>query len=239
MIEESREGRLWSDGQSVYRLASMGVRLFAGVLDWVFAVGFAAIVGSVLAAIYNGIVAEYRTISYLTSIVVVFTLVHIASAIMVFRRGDTPGNNAVRLVVKRDDAGRIGWARALVRRFVGTPGLSVPWVAIALQNVIVFGVETSSAWFGTSDSLAESLGGYGFAFWSATLTATWIAVLVLVLLNHAWMVFDAKHRGIHDLIVGTVVVGDRVVRKEPDAMTTLAADRTRGDLDYPTAHRVF
>ena len=83
------------------------------------------------------------------------------------------------------------------------------------------------------------MGDNGFGFWSTTLMAMWIAVLVLIVLNHAWMIFDAKGRGFHDLIAGTVVVGGRIVRRDPDAMTTLAADRTRGDLDYPAAHRVF
>lgn len=239
MVEESNRNRLWSDGQSVYRVATVGVRLFAGFLDWVFTIGIAVIAGFILATAYNGIIAGDEPIASWTVVAIVGTVVHLAPAIMVVRRGEKPGYTALRLVIKRDDAGRIGWKRALARGLLGSPGLTVPWLVIGTQNLIVLLVELSSTWFGTSNSVAENLGGYGIGFWSATLAATWIGVLVLVVLNHVWMIVDAKGRGLHDVIVGTVVVGGRIVRRDPDAMTTLAADRTRGDLDYPTAHRVF
>ena len=170
----------------------------------------------------------------------VVTIVHIASAFTVVRRGEKPGYTALRLLVKRDDGGRIGWRRAVVRGVLGSPGLTVPWLAIGVQNLVVFCRQDifGLVWHIDEFSLSR-LGGYGFGFWSVTLLVMWIAVPALVVLNHAWMVFDAKGRGLHDLIVGTVVVGGRIVRRDPDAMTTLAADRTRGDLDYPAAHRVF
>ena len=36
MAEESSGERMWSDGQSLFRVATVGVRLFAGFLDWIF-----------------------------------------------------------------------------------------------------------------------------------------------------------------------------------------------------------
>ena len=239
MAEESNGERMWSDGQSMFRLATVGVRMFAGFLDWIFTLGVAAILAAILATVYNGVFAGERVVSYWVVTAVVVTVVHTAAAVMVVRRGEKPGYTALRLLAKRDDGERISWGRALTRGVLGSPGLTVPWLAIGMQNVIVFGVETSSEWFDTSNSFAESMDGYGIGFWSVTLMAIWIAVPLLILMNHAWMIFDAKGRGLHDLIVGTVVVGGRIVRKDPDAMTTLAADRTRGDLDYPAAHRVF
>ncbi len=225
MTEDSSGERMWSDGESVFRVATVGVRLFAGFLDWIFTAGVAAILGLVVTTVYNGVVADERIVSYWGVSAIVVTVVHVAPAFMVVRRGDKPGYNALRLLVKRDDGERIGWRRALARGLLGSPALTVPWLAIGIQNVIVL--------------LVETFDGYGFEFWSTTLMATWIPVLMLVVLNHAWMIFDAKRRGLHDLIVGTVVVGGQIVRRDPDALTTLAADRTRGDLDYPAAHRVF
>lgn len=239
MAEDSTNEYLWSDRQNEFRLASVGLRLFAGFLDWIFTVGIAAILAAILATVINALVSESFVITYYSVLIIVGTVVHIAPAIMVVRRGEKPGYMALRLLVKRDGAGGIGWRRAVARGVLGSPALTVPWLAIGAQILVVFCVETSSTWFGTSDSLAESIGGYGFEFSSVNLAATGIAIPALVLLNHAWMVFDAKKRGLHDVIVGTVVVGGRIVRRDPDAMTTLAADRTRGDLDYPAAHRVF
>lgn len=239
MTEDSSTEHLWSDRQNEFRLATVGVRLFAGFLDWIFTIGISVILAAILATIVNALVSDGVVITYFAALIVVGTVIHLAPAIMVVRRGETPGYTALRLLVKRDDAGRIGWRRALVRGVLGSPALTAPWLAIGAQNLVVFFVETSSTWFGTSDRPADSVGDYGFEFGTVTLTVTWVAVLLLVMLNHAWMIFDAKKRGFHDLIVGTVVVAGRIVRRDPDAMTTLAADRTRGDLDYPAAHRVF
>ena len=239
MAEVSSNEHLWSDRQNEFRLATVGVRLFAGFLDWIFTVGIAAILAAILATIVNALVSDGVVITYFFALIIVGTVVHLAPAIMVVRRGEKPGYTALRLLAKRDGAGRIGWRRAVARGVLGSPALTVPWLAIGAQNLVVFCVETSSTWFGTPDGIAESLGGYGFEFSSVNLAAMGIAIPVLVLLNHVWMILDAKKRGLHDVIVGTVVVGGRIVRRDPDAMTTLAADRTRGDLDYPTAHRVY
>ncbi|MYA60881.1 MAG: hypothetical protein F4X40_10110 [Chloroflexi bacterium] len=250
MAEEANGERMWSDGESVFRVATVGVRVFAGFLDWIFTLGVAAILGAISATVYNAVFADERVVSYWSVTAIVVTVVHIAPVFMVARRGEKPGYTALRLLAKRDmrtvpssvvstrdtreshrrlapldsrsrrnddtlstvsvrtvDSGRIGWGRALARGVLGSPGLTMPWLAIGIQNVIVFGVEISSEWFGTSNSFTESLGGYGIGFWSVTLMVMWIAVPMLVVVNHAWMIFDAKGRGLHDLIVGTVVVG--------------------------------
>ena len=53
MAEESSGERMWSDGESVFRVATVGVRMFAGFLDWIFTLGVAAILGAILATVYN------------------------------------------------------------------------------------------------------------------------------------------------------------------------------------------
>ena len=138
MAEVSSNEDLWSDRQNEFRLATVGVRLFAGFLDWIFTIGISVILAAILATVINALVSEGVVISYYSALIIVGTVVHIAPAIMVVRRGEKPGYTALRLLVKRDGTGRIGWRRAVARGVLGSPALTVPWLAIGAQNLIVF-----------------------------------------------------------------------------------------------------
>ena len=162
MAGETDRRRFWSDGHGIYHIATFGERAFAGFVDWAVAlfVGFA--VGASVTVYYVYATAEssvgldgrrtlelnwyvfgtaetggillYEPVSF-----VVATMVHLVSAILLALGVNTLGYRAFRLRVKRDNLDSLGVTRCVLHKFVGSPGLVLPYVLIVLLGLL-FGI---------------------------------------------------------------------------------------------------
>ena len=203
MQDATNKRRFWSDGHGIYHLATFGERLSAGIAEWavVFVIGL--VLSVIVSTVYGYIVAgdpyayyvygegENDKILLFIPLTIVFgTIAHLVSTLLVARFGVSFGYRVMALAVKRENAGRLGWWRCVVRKFVGSPLLSVPYLTLLL-------------WVLSGDAFVE--------YWSGATVGLVIVIAALVFLNHAWIRFNAQWRCLSDVLTGTVVVQDRIL----------------------------
>ncbi len=190
------------EGCPNFEVASVWLRLLAGVVDWVVAIGWgllvAGIVSIVLAAVLT-VISEYSFGVNLAAALLYFGLL-IAFMVMIFRhlavgfrvasKGDTVGHRLFKLRIVAVDGCLLGRDYAVVRQFLGSPLLFGYISPIVLFYIVVqmFNI----------NSLVDA--EVYWIYWG------WILSAVLAVANHVWMVFDAKGRGWHDWVARAVVV---------------------------------
>ena len=192
----------------VHEIASIRRRVLAAIVDWIIGTIISAALGFLLAI--TVLIVHYNTnwtgreeiigadftpliVLYLPIIVGLAgtPIVQLIFAYRMGSRGTTPGHGQLNLAVQRADGGGVGRRRALLRSLAGSPCLLVPY--------LVFILFSSSDWFAI------------FAIFASV-----VAVLLVAIANHLWMLLDAKNRGLHDLMVDTVVVQLRRERSWTD-----------------------
>lgn len=209
MSEVSDKRRFWSDGHGIYHIATIGERLFAGLAEWMIVFVIGLVLSVVVSTVYGYIVAgepyayyvygDYKDdrVLLVVPLTIVFgTIAHVVSAFLVYLFGVSFGYHVMALAVKHENAGRLSWWRCLVRKLVGSPLLSIPYL------VFVYWGFSGDA-FGT--------------FWSSAAAALVIVVGAWVVVNHAWIRFDHQRRCVSDVLTGTVVVQNRILSTNPAA----------------------
>ncbi len=209
MAAQADRRRFWSDGRGIYHIATFGERLFAGIAEWaiVIVVGLAAsaIVSTVYGYITVGDPYAYyvygdgeddRVLLIAPMTCAFVTIIQIVSAFLVARFGASAGYHVMTLAVKRENAGRLGWRRCLVRKSISSPLLSVPLLTLAIWGVV---------------------GGAFGGFWSSAFGIVAIVIIAWIVVNHAWIRFDAQWRCLSDVLMGTVVVQNRILSTNREA----------------------
>lgn len=242
MAGESERRRFWSDGHGIYHIATFGERAFAGFVDWAVAlfvglgVGASATVyyvyetGEVSIGLDGRRIQELNWYVFGTAetggilliepmVFVVATIVHLVSAILLARGSNTLGYRAFRLRVKRDNLDRLGLARCVLHRFVGSPGLVLPYVLIALLGLLFGVLKLFETLFAQRIDLLGILSNPVTAIWSVGVDVYWIVAPVLVVMNHVSILKSAKGRAPHDIVLDTVVVQDRILSTNHAAFT--------------------
>ena len=212
MDKASDKRRFWSDGHGIYHLATFGERFYAGLVDWAIVIILGLVLSVIVSTIYGfvfqgdpyayyvyGDTEDDRILLVIPLTVVFATIIQIASAIMVARFGVSFGYRVMKLAVKRENAGRLDWWRCLGRKLVGSPLLSFPYLTLML-------------WYISGDVFSE--------FWSDAAAVLAIAVAAWILVNHAWIRFDAQWRCLSDVLTGTVMVQNRILSTNRAAFPT-------------------
>ncbi len=218
--------RFWSDGHGIYHVATFGERLFASSLDWLVALSVGSFLGSVVTVTYVVRVSEPDEeldwyvfgepetggIFLFWPVMFVFaTIVHIAFAWMLARRGETIGYHALKLKLKRDNLEPLGLRRCMLRKFVGSPGLILPYVLVVVLSMLFMCLKVSEWLFDTRVDLFGILSDPVLGIWSFGVTTYWIATPILVAVNHIRVNKDAKGRMPHDVMLDILVVQDRIL----------------------------
>ena len=212
MSNVSDTRRFWSDGHGIYHIATFGERLFAGVAEWgiivILGLALSVIVSTVYGYVFQGDPYAYyvygdsedeRILLVLPLTIGIATVIHIASAFLVALFGVSFGYRVMNLAVKRENAGRLDWWRCLGQKLVGSPLLSFPYLTLML-------------WYMSGDGFSE--------FWSDATAVLLIVVAAWILVNHAWIRFDAQWRCLSDVLTGTVMVQNRILSTNRAAFPT-------------------
>ena len=234
MAGESDRRRFWSDGHGIYHIATFGERAFAGFVDWAVALFVVGAVGASVTVYYVYATAETsvgldgrRTLDlnwyvfgmaetggillYEPVVFMVATIVHLVSAIMLARGINILGYRAFRLRVKRDNLDSLGVTRCVLHKFVGSPGLVLPYVLIVLLGLLFGTLKSLDVLFDQRIDLLGILSDPVTGIWSVGVDVYWILAPVLVVLNHVWILKTAKGRAPHDIMLDTVVIQDRIL----------------------------
>lgn len=195
--------------------ASVWRRLMAGLVDWIVAFGvgilgipFVQLVwalsdrGSFLGNLFGGV-----TVWSIPGLLLAAMVTHVAFGLLMWSKGSTPGHGLMGLRVLKPNETRISCRRSLARQIVGSPltfayllplsVLMVAWIVIAQRATAA----DSLLWIWEPvKSVTQHWWAWGF-----------MVCLVLIVVNHVLMIWDAKGRGWHDRLVGAVVVTDRGV----------------------------
>ena len=184
-------------------------RWLAGVVDWVVALVWS---GAVLVIFFApGWFGSYSFDANLGASLIfyfglpiarsVVILRHFLNALRVMKMGDTFGHRLFRLRVVRVDGEWIGWRRALARQFLGSPVLW-GYFSPVLWAVITFVVDQLGGSDANSDGLADVFdqARWHWLRWGST------GLVFAAGLHHVAMGIDREGRGLHDRLVGTVVV---------------------------------
>ena len=206
-----------SDGRN-HEIAPVSRRLAAGIVDWVVAIGW-GVSAAVVVAIVTGLVflGDYSfQVNFGAGLLYfglpvtygVLILRHVFNAFRVSSKGDTLGHRLCGLRIMRIGGQEISLGRSLVRQYLGSPFLFAYGVPMILLIPIGVFINPFSGVNRSSNVLTY--------LWD-TVATNWIiwglgVAVVLAIVNHVWMMFDAKGRGWHDWLVGTVVVMDYNVR---------------------------
>ena len=198
----------------VHEIASIRRRVLAAIVDWTIAVAMGALLGYVLLGVYfRWVSAEAPTGQLALGVVIILppltyvcsTIIHLLFAYWIGARGYTPGDRLLGLRVQRVDGGRVGRGRGLLRGLTGSPCLLVPYLMVVLGIIIELIVFDR---YISRDSVSN--------FWGLVISASVVGMLLVGVANHLWMLLDAKNRGLHDLMVDTVVVRLRRERSWTD-----------------------
>ena len=224
MDKASDKRRFWSDGHGIYHIATFGERVFAGIAEWAIVIILGLVLSVIVSTIYGyvfqgdpyayyvyGDTEDDRILLVVPLTVVFATIIQIASAIMVGRFGVSFGYHVMTLAVKRQDADRLGWRRCLVRKMIGSPLLSIPYLALVLQGLLFVCWGFSGTLLGESNELVVLLRSALTGYWPSATVLVLIAIAVLVLTNHGWMRIDPDWRSVSDVLVDTVVVQNRIL----------------------------
>ncbi len=234
MAGESDRRRFWSDGHGIYHIATFGERAFAGFVDWAVALFVGVAVGASVTVYYVYATAESSVgldglqtldlnwyvfgtaetggiLLYEPVVFVVATIVHLVSAILLARGVNTLGYRAFRLRVNRDNLDSLGVTRCVLHRFVGSPGLVLPYALIVLLGVLFGILKGFDVLFAQRIDLLGILSDPVTGIWSVGVDVYWILAPVLVVLNHVWIFKGAKGRAPHDIMLDTVFVQDRIL----------------------------
>ena len=214
------------------RLSARGP--FAGFVDWAVALFVGVTVGASVTVYYVYAVAETsvgfdgrRTLElnwyvfgtaetggillFEPMVFVVATIVHFVSAILLGRGVNTLGYRAFRLRAKRDNLDQLGVMRCLLHRFVGSPGLVLPYLLIMLLGALFVVLQVFEALFGQRFDLLGILSDPVTGIWSVGVDVYWITAPILVVINHVWILKNAKGQAPHDIVLDTVLVQDRIL----------------------------
>ena len=198
----------------IHEIASIRRRVLAAIVDWTIAISIGALLGFVLLGVYfRWVSAEAPTGQLALGGVFIFpvltyvcaTIIHLLFACFVGTLGYTPGHRLLDLAVQRADGGRVGLLRALLRGLAGSACLLVPYLMVVLG--ITFEL------IGFERYISRDAVGY---FWFFVIFASVFATPLVGLAIHWWMLYDAEKRGLHDLMVDTVVVQLRRERSWTD-----------------------
>ena len=226
MDKASDKRRFWSDGHGIYHIATFGERFYAGLVDWAVALFIGGFVGATVTVAYVYLTAKSRydinwyvygraeTGGILLFEPVTFafaTIVHLVFAIRLARGDNTLGYRALRLRIERDNLDRLGLMRCLLHKFIGSPGLALPYLLfLSLGMVSLFSLNFEAVY-------DQRIGPMGILrhlvtnSWPLGVYIYWIAAPIIVVINHLWVLVDAKSRAPHDIMLDTVVVQDRIL----------------------------
>ena len=247
MAGETDRRRFWSDGHGIYHIATFGERAFAGFVDWAVALFVGLAVGASVTVYYVYATAESsvafdgrRTLElnwyvfgtaetggillFEPMVFLVATIVHFVSAIMLGWGINTLGYRAFRLSVKRDNLDSLGVTRCVLHRFIGSPGLVLPYLLIVSLGVLFGTLKGFEVVFDQRFDLLGILSDPVTRIWSVGVYVYWILAPVLVVLNHVWILKTAKGRAPHDIMLDTVMVQDRILSTNPDAFPAVGRD---------------
>ena len=235
MSEGSGRRRFWSDGHGIYHVATFGERVFAGIAEWGVVIVLSGAVSVALATVYGYFVlgdanayyvygdAENDRIRLVIPLMIVFvTITHVVSAVMVARVGVSFGDHVLTLAVKRENASMLGWRRSLMRKLIGSPVLSIPYLALLLQGLLFVCWKISGLISGDSDDLVGFLRDALTGYWSSAAVIILVVTPALVLVNHVWMIVDGKWRCVNDVMLDTVVVQNRILSTNRDAFPSIS-----------------
>ena len=139
-----------------------------------------------------------RVAAYLLDILLFFATLIIGYVIwwlFTLSRGQTPGKQLVKIRVMRVDGRPSDWSWTFIREFLVKFGLFT-----VIADMVLFGVA----------SVLDDL----WAFWGRDLAYTVLFGLGSIL-DDIWAFWDKDRQTLHDKIMKTVVVDDRVLRSLP------------------------
>ncbi len=241
MNKSAKRPRYWTDGHSIHHLATFGERLLVGFVDWAAALFIGGAAGAIVTVAYvywnsepvhvYGIAGSAVNLNWYvfgtagTGGILLFepvafmfaTIVHIVYAIMLARGNNTLGQMAFTLKIKRDNLDLLGLRRCLLHKFVGSPGLVLPYILLLSLGMLFFVLRGFEAVFDQRIDLLGILSDPVTRIWSVGVDVYWILAPILAVVNHLWVFGDAKHRTPHDVMLDTVMVQDRVLSTNPAA----------------------
>lgn len=199
-----------TEGGTEFVYASVGRRLAAGLMDWVVAMVWGAATWIVIWGpnfLWNYPFGEHflaDLVYYFGTSVVngVLILRFMFNAISISSVGDTFGHRLFKLQVLDTGANRIGLMRALARQCLGSPLLfvsSIPGFVWSLMTGFTGHLDLTN---GPVREFLETVADPWLLF------SNWgpFGALALTIANHAVMAIDRNGRGVHDSLVGTVVI---------------------------------
>ena len=192
----------------IHEIASIRRRVLAAIVDWTIgtiisaALGFLLAISLLFVHVSTNLTGREQIIGgdFAGLIVLCWPVIAglagtpIVQLIFAYRmgsRGTTPGHGKLNLAVQRADGGGVGRRRALLRSLAGSPSLLAPYLFIVVIILSPF--------------------SFYFVFFASV-----VAVLLVAIANHVWMLLDDKNRGLHDLMVDTVVIRLRKERSWTD-----------------------
>ncbi len=212
IVGPQQRGNRNLDERQGHEYASVRIRWLAGIVDWLVAMVWSGLVVVIFFApgwfgnysFEGNIGAGFIYYFGLPIAQGVVILRHLLNAMRVTSRGDTFGHRLFGLRIVKANGGRIGWRRAVVRQFLGSPVLW-GYFSPLLWALVDFFINQLSG----SDAASAGLAGFideasrNWLRWGST------ALVVLAGLHHVAMGVDRRGRGVHDRLVGTVVVRTR------------------------------
>ena len=193
-----------------YERASVRSRWLAGLVDWAVALVWGAATWIVVWGpnlLWNYPFGEHflaDLIYYFGTLVVNGVLISrfMFNAISISSGGDTFGHRLFKLQVLDNDGKRISRRRALARQCLGSPLLlvsSIPGFVWSLMTGFAGHLDLTN---GPVREFLETVDDPWLLF------SNWgpFGALALTSANHAVMAIDRKGRGMHDSLVGTVVI---------------------------------
>ena len=193
-----------------YEYASVRSRWLAGLVDWAIALVWAAATWVVIWGpnlLWNYPFGEYflaDLVYYFGTLVVTGVLIlrFMFNAISISSVGDTFGHRLFKLQVLDTGANRISLRRALARQCLGSPLLLVSYIPGFVWSLMTGFAGYLDLTNGPVREFLETVGDTWLLFsnWSP------FGALALTIANHAVIAIDRKGRGVHDSLVGTVVI---------------------------------
>ena len=230
MSEGSDKRRYWSDGHGIYHVATIGERFYAGLLDWVLALFIGGFVGAWVTGMYVYLTAKSRYdidwyvygsaksggILLFEPVTLLFaTVVHLVMAVRLARGEGTFGYRRFRVRVERDNLDRLGLMRCLLHKFLGSPGMALPYMLLLLLGLLSLFSLNFEAVFEGRIGPGGILRHLVTNSWPLGVNIYWIAGPILVVINLLWVLVDRKGRMPHDIMLDTVVVQERVLSTNP------------------------
>ena len=240
MASESDRRRFWSDGRGIYHIATIGERAFAGFWEWVAAVFIGVFVAASVTVWFVTRRAEDPEevnwyvfgdgdtggILLFYPLVLVFpAIVRAVSGIVLASVGQSLGYRSMMLRVVRDNLDELGWRRVMIRQFIGSPGLMIPFLLMVLAVGLYLCLSLIALMFDLRIDALDVSDDQVNRIWSIFVRTYWITVPILVFANHWWMKVDAKGRPPHDVLLDVVVVQNRILSTNRAAFPPVGRDK--------------